>query len=691
MSQTVTNVPSDAAPTHKGFFTQMRNALLELLGNGNGGAVTYGDLNGTGAFGGGGGTPLTFTPGPAVPSYPGGVPTPIPLTGFTATSLFSGVFLSWTPSSYTQGGGEDHVQVWGCNVPGGVVTSVTFANAVQIGTTQGGSFIDAGELGVTRAYWLVSVARNSNIQTVPTGGTNGVQCTIGLVGNANLGPYIVEAGNIASGAVTPASFATGTYPSFIGSSLPGLPDSTYPAGTIFVNTTDYKVYRSSGATWVKTVDGNDITANSIYAGQVVAGGLAANTIVAGSAAIQNGAIGTAMIGSLAVTDAKIASLNVSKLLAGSLAVGQYIQSSNYVASTQGFTIQASGYAEFANVDLRGNLYGNKSGFTDSTAGFFIGKYLTNYTLNVGNATNYFKWDGSNLTITGSMGVYDGSSNNVGSIGYQTYTNGSFIHNTCSWWGNQAVTTASAITAVSANADTIVAWSTGANGLTATGGNTAAGVQGSGGTGVSGTSTHGTTGNPGNGLYGQSYSGGKGYGVVGYGVFGNSGIYGFSDTSNGGIPAAAGSSGVIGVTNSSAGFGVYGQAAAAGTGVYGVCSSGGIGIEGNASSGWGVYGVSSSSVGVYGLSTSNIGVQGICTANVGVYGSGATGIYGSGTVYAGRFDGPTFCNGTFAANGNAPQSKYTVPAAPNVGVDTLATTQTLVNALRTALINCGICQ
>jgi hypothetical protein len=56
-----------------------------------------------------------------------------------------------------------------------------------------------------------------------------------------------------------------------------------------------------------------------------------------------------------VDDNKIASLNVGKLTAGELNVGSFIQSTNYVAGTQGWKIHGNGFAEFGAADIRGQL------------------------------------------------------------------------------------------------------------------------------------------------------------------------------------------------------------------------------------------------------------------------------------------------------------------------------------------------
>lgn len=74
-----------------------------------------------------------------------------------------------------------------------------------------------------------------------------------------------------------------------------------------------------------------------------------------AAFIKNGTITNAKIANLAVDNAKIASVSVGKLTAGSIAADQYIQSSNYVAGTSGFRLDANGTAEFGAASIRGQV------------------------------------------------------------------------------------------------------------------------------------------------------------------------------------------------------------------------------------------------------------------------------------------------------------------------------------------------
>jgi hypothetical protein len=74
-----------------------------------------------------------------------------------------------------------------------------------------------------------------------------------------------------------------------------------------------------------------------------------------AAYILNATIQNAQIADLAVDNNNIASLDVGKLTAGSIAVGEFIQSTNYITGTQGWRINGNGFAEFGAAAIRGQL------------------------------------------------------------------------------------------------------------------------------------------------------------------------------------------------------------------------------------------------------------------------------------------------------------------------------------------------
>lgn len=89
-----------------------------------------------------------------------------------------------------------------------------------------------------------------------------------------------------------------------------------------------------------------------------------------AAYIQNGTIVDAKIGVAAITSAKIVSLSATKITAGTIAVGEYIQSSDYVNSVSGWRIGGN-MAEFDTAYLRGTLTANRI-----ISGSFAGQTFT---------------------------------------------------------------------------------------------------------------------------------------------------------------------------------------------------------------------------------------------------------------------------------------------------------------------------
>ena len=146
------------------------------------------------------------------------------------------------------------------------------------------------------------------------------------------------------------------------------------------------------------------TAELIVDGAITATKIAANAIAVGSAAIQDGAIVNAMIGNAAIDNAKIANVSAAKLTAGALSVGSYINSSNYISGSQGWSINANGQAEFSGVIVRGTIY--------SSAGTIGGITINGNGLNVGGFWGYV-WPpaGQSGLHIGPNGILLGNANN----------------------------------------------------------------------------------------------------------------------------------------------------------------------------------------------------------------------------------------------------------------------------------------
>lgn len=158
---------------------------------------------------------------------------------------------------------------------------------------------------------------------------------------------------VPSGSITIDSLAADLTMVQIVNALPSLPAAGYGDDAVVLLTTDRKLYRRSGTSWVATVPTTDLTgtvtetqiadnsistpklqalsvtssviaANAITAGKIAADAVTAGTIAAGAisaadAVFQAAAIVTADIADLAVTNIKIASgLSATKMTTGTL-------------------------------------------------------------------------------------------------------------------------------------------------------------------------------------------------------------------------------------------------------------------------------------------------------------------------------------------------------------------------------------
>jgi hypothetical protein len=148
-----------------------------------------------------------------------------------------------------------------------------------------------------------------------------------------------------------------------------------------------------------------------------------------TAFIEDGTITNAKIADATIDTAKIVSLTASKITAGSLAVGQYIQSSNYVAGSSGFRINADGTTELASATVRGAVYassGTFAGSLSSATGTFAGTVsvgttpptITSNSVTSGTA-------GAKINSDGSFAFGNSTSNIVGGTG-GIYLNGPVV-------------------------------------------------------------------------------------------------------------------------------------------------------------------------------------------------------------------------------------------------------------------------
>jgi len=127
-------------------------------------------------------------------------------------------------------------------------------------------------------------------------------------------------------------FGTNVRPVQLISSNPGLPNGTYPVGSVIFNTTDGKLYRNLANVWTAAVPTSDlsgtIAAGQIAANAVTAGTIAANAVTAGTIAagvVTATTVGanqiiasSANIANAVITNAHIVTLDAGKLTAGTI-------------------------------------------------------------------------------------------------------------------------------------------------------------------------------------------------------------------------------------------------------------------------------------------------------------------------------------------------------------------------------------
>ncbi len=126
-----------------------------------------------------------------------------------------------------------------------------------------------------------------------------------------------------------------------------------PSSTFAIRADSFYIASPEGPGVTPTMPFIVRTTETTTGGEVVPAG-----VYMRDAYIQNGSITSAKIANLAVDDAKIASLTAAKLTSGEISVGTFIQSSNYVANTQGWRINGSGNIELNNALVRGEVIAN---------------------------------------------------------------------------------------------------------------------------------------------------------------------------------------------------------------------------------------------------------------------------------------------------------------------------------------------
>ena len=282
------DLPSTNAPNWNQRVTEELRVLMGRAGNGR--ALTAKDLidSGIAKPGAGGGL---------VPGVPGGgdtepdlTPPPMP-TGFAVSAGLSTVFVEHDAPGYTQGHGHDRTVVYGVLQTGS--SAPTFDQAVVLFQFQGTIGAYPAALGTRYRLWIKWQSQDGVQSVSPAGGTNGLDVQTGKIGNNDLGPLIVEAGNLANGSVSASKlaaqavdatkFAAGIEP--VSVSTAGTLPTVKSTSTIVWQG---KLYRWDGSKYTASVPTVDLT-GTIIASQIAAGAIDATKFASGIEPVTNSA------------------------------------------------------------------------------------------------------------------------------------------------------------------------------------------------------------------------------------------------------------------------------------------------------------------------------------------------------------------------------------------------------------------
>jgi hypothetical protein len=215
-----------------------------------------------------GGSTLPIQP-QATETEPDLTPPPTP-TGFSVAAGLNNIFIEHDDPAYSQGHGHFRTRLYGKTISAGDPLPA-FADAVEIAQFTGSVHSHPSNLSTTWRLWVKWESSDGVLSVSPAGGTNGLEATTGKIGNVDLGPLIVEAGNLASGAVstsklasdaiTSGVFAPGYQPLGIVADLPPALGYTGP-NTVF-QTSDSKIYRYDGVDFTSVVEALDIDSRGL--------------------------------------------------------------------------------------------------------------------------------------------------------------------------------------------------------------------------------------------------------------------------------------------------------------------------------------------------------------------------------------------------------------------------------------------
>lgn len=328
-------LPSGVLPTEvTSRLNQWREAIQRLMGmrgDPMSEAVRWGDLvdggladkrrnisvTATGGVGTIGPAGPAGPPGPPGPPGESGVVTPdltkppTP-TGLAASAGFGQVIVQWDAPIYTAGHGHKQTNIYATKQPASDATNYTINDAVRVESAQGPLTLSTigSDLGVKWRFWIKWESADG-VESDPAGGVNGIVAVTGKIGSSDLVSLIVEAGNLAAGAVTADKFDTAIEPITL-YTTGGLP-TTKSTSTIFYSG---KLYRWNGTAYVASVSTADLT-GTVTDAQIA--GMAASKVTGQLTDAQLAAIAAAKVtGQIVGTQITDGAVTTAKLFAGSV-------------------------------------------------------------------------------------------------------------------------------------------------------------------------------------------------------------------------------------------------------------------------------------------------------------------------------------------------------------------------------------
>lgn len=336
----------------------------------------------------GGVEPVPMTPGPSVEKkYEIDLTPPPTPEGFAVTPAISHVLITHSAPTYRQGHGHLRTRVYGVTITG--PTPPTFSNAVELGQFSGTTWAMPSNPATTWRLWIKWETADGVLSTAPAGGTNGLLATTGqdvgklleaLTGEITesqlynaLGERIDLIDRGPNALVPKVAAVAGSYTVKVdvngyvsGFGLASTANNAAPTSDFAVRADRFYIANPSGPGIAPAMPFIVQTTPTTINGVNVPVGVYIN-----DAFIQNGTITNAKIADAAIDNAKIANLSADKITAGSLAVGQHIQSSNYVPGVSGWRVNADGTAELNNVSVRGTVNAQSGQFSGAIVGASI--------------------------------------------------------------------------------------------------------------------------------------------------------------------------------------------------------------------------------------------------------------------------------------------------------------------------------